>query len=103
MKKISRNEFDGIVASGPTVVDVSAEWCVACKYMKPNIEAVSQQNLGVNFVELDADDPENRDLLVAYGISALPTVLYFKDGQVVTKKIGLQKQDQIQELVNQIA
>jgi thioredoxin 1 len=74
---------------GVAMVDFSAEWCMPCKMIGPTIEDLAKDYAGkvkVGTVDTDAA----RDTAIKFGISAIPTVLLFKDGKVVKKLVGLQ-------------
>ena len=71
-----------------TVVDFFATWCGPCRKLGPIIEEVETE-LGdkVNFKKIDTDD--NIDAAKEYQVSGLPTLLVFKDGEVVERMVGL--------------
>jgi len=76
-------------SSVPVLVDFWAEWCMPCKMLTPTIEALADEFAGkVKVGKVDTDS--NRDIAVKYQISAIPTVIVFKGGQVVKKFVGLQ-------------
>ncbi len=73
---------------GLLVVDFWAEWCGPCKMLGPVIEALAEQYDGkavVGKVNVD-DEPE---LAQKYAIMSIPTVMFFKDGELIDKKIGV--------------
>ena len=73
----------------PSLVDFWAEWCMPCKMIAPTLEELAAEFAGrVKVGRVDTDD--NRDTAMKYGISAIPTLILFKDGQVISKFVGLQ-------------
>ncbi|QPG73367.1 hypothetical protein FOA43_000677 [Brettanomyces nanus] len=67
-------------------VDFYATWCGPCKAMSPFIEKFSDTYKDVNFYKVDVD--KFSDLSVEYGVSAMPTFMFFKDGEVVSDSVG---------------
>ncbi|MDD2798812.1 MAG: thioredoxin [Bacteroidales bacterium] len=85
---ITDASFQEILASGkPVVVDFWAEWCGPCRMVGPIIEELSKEYDGkVTIGKIDVD--ENTEVAAKYGIRNIPTILFFKDGQVVDKQVG---------------
>ncbi len=77
-----------IINSGkPVVVDFWAEWCGPCRMVGPIVEELAKEFDGqVVIGKMDVD--ENVETPNEYGIRNIPTILFFKDGQVVDKQIG---------------
>lgn len=75
-----------IINSGkPVVVDFWAEWCGPCRMVGPIVEELAKEYEGKVIVgKMDVD--ENVDTPQVYGIRNIPTILFFKDGQVVDKQ-----------------
>lgn len=69
------------------IVDFYATWCGPCKKLAPVLDEVSQEFEGkATIVKVDVDESE--DLAVEFGIRTIPTVLFFKGGQIVDKFVG---------------
>jgi thioredoxin 1 len=82
-------ETEVIKSSEPVLVDFWAEWCMPCKLLSPTIDQIAEEFVGkVKVGKVDTDS--NRNTAVKFGISAIPTVILFKDGQVHKKFVGLQ-------------
>jgi len=87
VKKIDTPEFEEAVRNGVSVVDFNATWCGPCRMLGPVLEEISAEMEGkASFYAVDVDD--NQDLAVKYGISSIPYVAVFKDGQLVDEQVG---------------
>lgn len=85
---INSSEFSALLQEDKLlVVDFYATWCGPCKKLSPTLDEVSEEFAGqVNIVKVDVDESE--DLALNYGIRSVPTVLFFKNGQLVDKFVG---------------
>ncbi|MBB6430135.1 thioredoxin [Algisphaera agarilytica] len=82
--------FDAEVVNSdqPVLVDFWAEWCMPCRMLAPVIDELSQEYEGkVKVGKVDTD--ANRETSVKYGISAIPTIILFKGGEVHKKFVGV--------------
>lgn len=86
--EITDGNIKEIINSGkPVVVDFWAEWCGPCRMVGPIVEELAKEFEGqVVIGKMDVD--ENVETPNEYGIRNIPTILFFKDGQVVDKQIG---------------
>lgn len=89
MEITATNENFKEIISGnqPVLVDFWATWCGPCRMLGPTVEAVAKEYDGkVTVVKCNVDECE--DLSMQFGIRNIPTLLFFKDGQVVDKLVG---------------
>jgi thioredoxin 1 len=81
------NYKDLLKGDKPLVLDFWAEWCGPCRMVGPVIDELATEYEGKVVVgKVDVDD--NNDIVAEYGIRNIPTVLFFKDGQIVDKQVG---------------
>jgi len=84
----------------PALVDFWAEWCMPCKMLSPTIHEIAHEYQGkLKVAQVDTDT--NRDVAMKYGISAIPTVMLFKDGELVRKFVGLQQKAELKAAIDE--
>ena len=93
----SVKEFDEIIAEGKVLVDFFAVWCGPCKMIVPVLEEIADERDDVIIVKVDVD--ETPDLARRYGIMSIPTLLLFRDGQLVSKTMGYQDKDSLNDFI----
>ncbi|XP_005567466.2 thioredoxin, mitochondrial isoform X1 [Macaca nemestrina] len=85
----------------PVVVDFHAQWCGPCKILGPRLEKmVAKQHGKVVMAKVDIDD--HTDLAIEYEVSAVPTVLAMKNGDVVDKFVGIKDEDQLEAFLKKL-
>jgi len=82
----------------PLVVDFWATWCGPCRMVAPIIEELAGEYYG-KVVIGKCDVEEQEDLAQEFGIRNIPTILFFKNGEVVDKLIGAQPKAKIEEKI----
>jgi thioredoxin 1 len=91
-----------LASKSPVLVDFWAEWCMPCKILGPTIDDIADQYQGkalVGKVDIDA----NQQVAMDFGISAIPTVIIFKDGQPAKKFVGLTKKEDLAAALDALA
>jgi len=92
-------ETEVIKSDTPVLVDFWADWCGPCKMLTPTIEKLANDYAGkVKVGKVDTDS--NREVSMKYGISAIPTVILFKNGQVAQKFVGLRGEKDFKEALD---
>ena len=89
MIELNNGNFEELVlkADKPVVVDFWAEWCGPCKFVGPIMDQLAEEFKDTIVVaKLNIDD--NHEISSRYGIRAIPTVLFFKNGNVADKQVG---------------
>jgi thioredoxin 1 len=87
--EVNDNNFDEVVlrSDKPVIVDFWAEWCGPCRMITPIIEEISDEYTG-RAVVVKCDVDESPGVAARFGIRNIPTVLYFKNGEVADKQVG---------------
>ncbi|MEN6426212.1 MAG: thioredoxin [Phycisphaerales bacterium] len=101
--ELSDASFDEMVhnATEPVLVDFWAPWCGPCRMLAPIIEQIADEFAGkAKICKLNTDDA--RDTAVEFSISAIPTVVLFKGGQVQKKWVGLTSKKDISEAISKL-
>mgnify|MGYP000993579833 FL=1 len=87
-------------SEGLVLVDFWAPWCMPCRMLAPTIEEIAEEMDGkVKVCKMNVD--ENVQYPQEYGIMSIPTVMLFKDGQVVETMIGLQPKEEIVKTIQE--
>ena len=100
VKELTDDNFkDFISKNGLVLVDVWATWCNPCKLISPIVDEISNDfHEKVSVGKLDAD--KNRESLSELGVRNIPTILIYKNGEVVEKSVGLISKDKLAEMIN---
>ncbi len=96
---LTSSDFAATIASGVTLVDMYADWCGPCQRLAPIVEELSHEFEGkATITKLDVD--ASGDISQQFGVMSIPTILIFKDGQLVDKTVGLASKEDLSSLLN---
>jgi len=97
VKKITDNTFTDETSTGIVVIDFWAEWCGPCRMLSPILEDLSKEMTNVQFKKINVD--ENPIIAGSLGITAIPTVIIYKDGLPVERIVGLLPKEHIKKII----
>lgn len=96
---VTDQSFKNEVASGTVLVDFWAPWCGPCKMIAPVLDEIDQE-MGDKLKIAKVNVDNNPDTAGEYGVMSIPTLMVFKDGEVVDKLHGFQPKEQLSEWLN---
>lgn len=98
MKIINQKDFENEIKEGVVLVDFFATWCGPCRMMGVILEEVDKEIEGkAKIVKIDVD--QNQDLAKRFGVMSIPTLILFKNGQMVQKSVGVMQKNQCVDLI----
>jgi len=80
------------------LVDFYATWCGPCKALAPTLEEVAVENPQAKVCKVDID--ESPELAARYGVKSIPSLMVFKDGQVVARQNGLPSKNRLKTMLD---
>lgn len=98
LQTVKNEEFDSIVnQEGLVIVDFWAAWCGPCRTLLPIMENLSDEYSNIPMYKVNVD--EEMDVAMKLGVRNLPTLLFFKNGEIVDRLSGLQTKEKLASLI----
>lgn len=95
---LTNKNFDSIIGNGVTLVDFWADWCGPCKMQAPVIDELGEKYEGkVTVAKLNVDDEPS--IAARFGVMSIPTLIVYREGEEVTRRVGVQSLDQIEVML----
>ena len=101
LQNLTEATFDEAVKQAPlAIVDVWATWCGPCKMMSPVVDKFAEDYDGKVLVgKVDAD--EEMDLVQRFGIASIPTLIIFKNGEEIARKVGVTPESELKKILDE--
>lgn len=97
MKEFEKGNFLEEISEGVVLVDFFATWCGPCKMIAPHLSDLASEMLEVKFLKVDVD--KHSELKVEYQIKNIPTLVLFKDGEEISRRVGFATKNDISKWV----
>lgn len=82
------------------IIDFFAEWCGPCQMLTPVLKALDEKyNDKIEVYKVNVDESQNAAM--RYGVTAMPTLVFFKDGEEVERQIGYMDEDELENLIKE--
>ena len=102
-KEITDATFSQEISEGLVLVDFWAPWCGPCRMQAPILDKLSKKydETELKITKLNVDD--NPQTAASFGVMSIPTLLFFKDGELVEKRVGVQPKPALEEIVEKLS
>lgn len=95
IKYLENENLNEVIKSGVWIVDFYADWCGPCKMLGKVLEELDD-----NILKINVDTHES--LASEYGVMSIPTICFFKDGELKNKVVGFRSKDEIKQIINNL-
>lgn len=97
-KLLTAQNFDAEIAKGSVLVDFYADWCGPCQMLAPRVAQFAAKHPEIKVCRVNVDD--DVQLALRFGISSIPFLAYFENGELANRSVGLCTVEEIEQLVN---
>ena len=94
--ELTQENFNEAIAAGTTLVDFWAVWCGPCRMQSPVLDAFAEKQDAVKVCKVNVD--EQPALAARFGVMSIPTLIAFRDGEILKKRVGLSRIEEIEEM-----
>ena len=100
VQTITKENFDALVLQSdkPVLVDFWAPWCGPCRMVSPIVDQIAEERGDIAVGKVNVD--EQPELAAQFGVMSIPTLLVFKDGQLVNKAVGARPKEELLKLLD---
>ena len=95
VKYLENEKLEDVIKEGVWIVDFYADWCGPCKMLGPVLESMD-----ANILKVNVDSHE--ELAASFGVMSIPTICFFKDGELKRKEIGFRNKDDLENILKGI-
>ena len=97
--ELTAGDFEATLSEGVSLVDFWAPWCGPCRMIAPVIEELAEDFDGkAKICKVNTD--EEQDIAVKFGIRSIPTIMFFKNGEMVDQVVGAQSKQALADKIN---
>jgi thioredoxin 1 len=98
--ELNETNYNEFISEGISLVDLWAPWCKPCQVIAPIIDKLSSdyRDSEIKFGKLNAD--EHSDVVRELGVRNIPTILIYKNGEIVDKTVGMVSEAQLKEVID---
>lgn len=95
VKYLENEKLEDVIKEGVWIVDFYADWCGPCKMLGPVLESMD-----ANILKVNVDSHE--ELAASFGVMSIPTICFFRNGELKCKEIGFRNKDDLENILNGI-
>ena len=97
--QLTSDNFEAEVLNSdkPVLVDFYADWCGPCKMMAPVVDQIAEENDDIKVGKINVDDEQ--DLAAKYSVMSIPTIGFFKGGDIVDKSVGAKPKSELLKMI----
>ena len=98
--ELTKENFKEVTSEGIVLVDFWATWCGPCRMIAPVIEKIAKENPQYKICKINVD--EEQELSLDFGVRAIPTLMYMKDGEILKTAPGVESEQNILDSLKEL-